>query len=243
MQQVVPASQALMQISHDFETSVIGERRKNTPPAPLGDLCFRLLNFRAVIENDHLRDPEAIRETAVQMEGEIEAWQATLPRSWRCSEVDVTDAPAGTCFGGKRHIYSNPWTAQIWNNWRTLRILINRIILQNEIRSGVPDSVHASTALSHIQQSSTEICISAPSFIGSPRKHESPHSISICSWLKSSVGSTGIMWPLLVVSQEHVNSHHERCWAVDQLRRICSTMGIRHAGLLADTVSQSLNES
>lgn len=224
MQQDVAAPQALLQISHNLKTSAMDERSKKIQPGPIGDMCFRLLDLRAAIKSRDITDPKAIREAAIEMDGELEAWRAALPPCWSYATVDAGDAPAGTYFGGKRQIYSNLWTAQVLNNWRTLRILINRVILQNAIRSDAPDSAHESTALSLIHQLSTEICISAPNFIGSPR-------------------SAGLIWPIFVVSQEHLNPRSERCWAVEQLRRISSSMGIRQAGLLADTISQSLNGS
>jgi hypothetical protein len=172
MQQDVAAPQALLQISHNFKTSAMGKRRKKTQPGSIGDMCFRLLDLRAAIKSD-ITDPKAVREAAMEMDADLEAWRAALQPSWSYATVDAGDAPAGIYFEGKYHIYGNPWTARVWNNWRTLRILVNRIILQNEIRSGTPDSAHESAALSLIHQLSTEICISAPSFIGSPRKHAS----------------------------------------------------------------------
>ena len=151
----------------------MGERRKKIQPGPIGDMCFRLLDLRAAIKSGDITDPKAIREAAIEMDGDLEAWRATLQPSWSYATVDAGDALASTYFEGKCHIYSSLWTAQVWNNWRTLRILVNRIFLQNEIRSGAPDSTHESTALSLIHQLSTEICISVSSFIGSPRKHTS----------------------------------------------------------------------
>lgn len=167
MQYDVAVPQALLQISHSFGTSA------------MGDMCFRLLNLRAAIKCGDITDPNAIREVAIKMDADLK----TLQPSWSYVTVDASDTPAGTYFEGKRHIYSNLLTAQAWNSWRTLRIMVNRIIHQNEIRSVAPDSAHKSTALSHIHQFSTEICISAPNFIGSPRKHTSTPK---CSYLTKS---------------------------------------------------------
>jgi hypothetical protein len=49
--------------------------------------------------------------------------------------------------------------------------------------------------------------------------------------------------PLYVVSLEELNARSVRSFAVEQLRRIDASMGIRQAGLLAETVSKSLGES
>jgi len=42
---------------------------------------------------------------------------------------------------------------------------------------------------------------------------------------------------------EELNARSVRSFAVEQLRRIEASMGIREAGLLADTASKSLSES
>src|ERR1700726_3460350 len=136
MQREVAAPQALLQISHNFKTSAMG---KKTQPGPIGDMCFRLLDLRAAIKSDDITDLNVVREAAIETDADLEAWRAALKPSWSYATVNAGNTPSGTYFRGKYHIYDNPWTAQVWNNWRTLRILINRIILQNEIRSGAPD--------------------------------------------------------------------------------------------------------
>ncbi len=55
------------------------------------------------------------------------------------------------------------------------------------------------------------------------------------------LGYASLIWPLLVVAQEHLNPRNERCWAVEQLRRISFSRGIRQAGLLAEGNAQSLH--
>lgn len=171
MLQDVPVPQALQKISHDFGTSAMGEVRKRIQPSPLADLCVQILDLRAGIRTGVIEITEAIREVAIQMDKELAAWKSTLPPSWSYATVGTADTPAGQYFQGKRHVYSNPWTANVWNNWRTMRIVVNQIILQSEIWSDALEGVYDSTAVSHIHQLSTEICISAPNFIGSPRKH------------------------------------------------------------------------
>ncbi|RFU24558.1 hypothetical protein B7463_g11781, partial [Scytalidium lignicola] len=222
MQQDIAIPQTLLQISHKFATSTLGKHRKPTQAAPLGNVCFRLLYLRAGIKSGDITDPKTILEAAIEMDEELKGWRTTLGPSWYYTTIEAGDTPPGTYFEGKRHIYSNTWTAQVWNSWRTLRISVNQIILQNEIRSDAPNITYKSTALSIIPQLSTEICISASTFMGSPR-------------------SPTLILPLTLVSQEPLNPHILRCWATEQLRRISLSTGIRHASSLANTISQDLN--
>lgn len=52
-------------------------------------------------------------------------------------------------------------------------------------------------------------------------------------------GAATMVWPLMVISQEDNNSQEQRIWAAKLLHRIGSTMGIRPATLLANTISKS----
>ena len=110
--------------------------------------------------------------------GELETWRAALKPDWNYVTVDAGNASVSTSFKGKLHVYKNPENMQAWNNWRTLRILLYQIILQNETSCGLIDSVHASTAIFVIRKMSTEVCISASIQIGSPCKqiHGTKHS-------------------------------------------------------------------
>jgi hypothetical protein len=135
----------------------------------LGDMCFQLLDLRAAIKNGDMTTT-AIRETAIRMDTDLETWKAKLQPNW--SYTTVYDCDDSIYFKGIHQIYDNPWIAQAWNTWRTLRILINQIIFQNEIGSDELE-VTEPTSISLIHRLSAEICISVPSFLGSPRKYAS----------------------------------------------------------------------
>ena len=242
MQQHIAVPPALVQTAYNFETSAIRQHRNVSSPGSICEISFRIVNLRAALRNGEVTDPQVIRETALEIDGDLETWRAGVPRNWRYATIDANEAPVGTCFDGKRHVYPNLWIVDVWNNWRTLRILVNQIIVQNELRSSVPDNAQKSIALSIIHHFSTELCISTASFTGTPRR--SPQSAQVP--VHNSTFFTGILsliQPLYVVSLEELNAHSVRSFAVEQLRRIDASMGIRQAGLLAETVSKRVNES
>jgi hypothetical protein len=162
---------AVMEIHQEVRPSAAGGGPKKIRSGALGDMCFRLLHLRSAIKSGEITDQEAICSAAIEMDRDLEAWRASLESNWSYTTVDAGDVSAGTYFDGKRHIYSNLWTARLWNNWRALRILLSRLILQNESASDASDSAQKSTSLTLMHQMSTEICISAANFLGSPRKH------------------------------------------------------------------------
>jgi hypothetical protein len=153
MEQDITAPVGLRQVSQNLKTT-------------MGDLCFRFFDLRSGIKTGKFPKQKDICEAAYQMDKDLATWSLTLaPKSGYTTE-SVEDAPAGLYFKGKRHVYGNAWAAQVWNNWRTLRILLNRIILCNDMPDGVPWA----TALSVVKDLSNEICISTPMLIGSPRE-------------------------------------------------------------------------
>jgi hypothetical protein len=210
------------QFRPELRLSVIEQHGKNRSGV-LGDICFRLLQLRLGIKNGEITDQQAIREAGTKLDNDLEAWKASRGPGWLYTTVDASSpVPKDKLYYGKHHLYSQIWTAYLWNNWRTLRILINRIMVQNEMISEAPDHNQKAASLSLIHGMSTEICVSVASFFGSPR-------------------ASSLIWPLFIVSEETLNPLSQRIWAMNQLRAIGSSMGIRLAGLLAATISQSLH--
>jgi hypothetical protein len=51
-----------------------------------------------------------------------------------------------------------------------------------------------------------------------------------------------MIWPLTVVAQERSNTNEERHWAIQELRHIGTTLGVRQASVLANTISVSMSK-
>lgn len=239
MQHDVPVSPALLQITHMFDNSDLGRRRKERRPGPMGTWCFRLLQLRDAIRSNEVKDGQTICETATEIDCDLTAWSASL------QTYAIVDAPVGASdeefFHGKRHVYSNLVIAQAWNNWRTLRIVANQMIIQSEACSGASGASHASPSpLAIIREMSDDICTSAPSFAGVPRKWLAHFPMARRMGL-TPAGVVGIIWPLSVVARESSNALTQRKWAVEQLRSLNTSMGFRQAGLLAETISREFS--
>ena len=111
-----------------------------------------------------------IVKIAFEMDHELKSWKDNLDPGWNFTTVEADDAAPEIHFDGKRHIYDNLWVAQIWNNWRFLQILVNEIIIQYQIGPDEPHAAQTSARISIIHQMSAETCISAASFLNTPRK-------------------------------------------------------------------------
>lgn len=135
----------------------------------MGDICFRLLDLRRDVQNGRLLDSSAIRAAALVLEDDLLSWADSLPTSCGYDTIDANDTDTNY-FRGKRHIYSNVWMTQLWNHWRSLRILVSRIILQAESNSKISKRTAISTRKDLIRQLSTDVCVSTTELMHKPRK-------------------------------------------------------------------------
>lgn len=172
----------LLRIASSFRSSGIREswlRHEIATPGSISEISFRLVDLRADFKNGRV-DPLDIQERALRIEESLGAWRSRLPSSWKYEVVQADGGPESGYFGGKRFVYANIWTADAWNNWRTLRIVVNQIIIENALRLAHPDIALQTTALSHIRGFSTELCMSVIEFLDSPREPLLPR-IDLCS--------------------------------------------------------------
>ena len=128
------------------------------------EISFRVVNLHAAIQNGDLVDPNTIRKKAKTIDADLEAWACTAPTSWWYSTIEDAESPASISFSVKRHVYPNLWVAEAWNNWRTLRILVSQIFVQNMLTTDSVQYSQRSIALSIIQICSLDLCISVASF-------------------------------------------------------------------------------
>lgn len=162
---------ALVQTTYNFHTSGLRLQwrlRSLASPASISELSYRIVNLRAAFKTRQITDPRIICATALEIDDDLETFQAGLPRLWRYSTVDVAAAPTGSFYNMKRHVYPNLWIAEVWNNWRTLRVLVNQIVLQSELPVDMSDSAQRSLEL--VRGFCADLCISVASFADSPRE-------------------------------------------------------------------------
>lgn len=168
MQQDVPIPPVLLQMNRWFEASSAGKHRQETRPGPMGQLCFRFFHIRESLKDRGMADTKPVNEAAIELDHDLATWATALP------DFAIVNAPpdasSAIYFEGKRHIYGDTWVSQVWNNWRALRILVNKILLQDKIRTGDVGSIHAPQTVLLIRQLSRDICMAFPSFVDSPRK-------------------------------------------------------------------------
>ncbi|KAF6832495.1 C6 finger domain-containing protein [Colletotrichum plurivorum] len=218
---------ALEEVTLDFEGSRLGRRYSSIRPGSLAKMSFRIVNLRADITRRHITDPDIICQIALDINTTLQIW-ATMQTERAHFELDMPDDSCGLHFRGKSHVYTSTWGAQVWNNWRSLGVLANQIILDHVDQQLLLDEATRdamrSTAVCFVQNLSTEICISTSALSSTPR-------------------ASTMVWPLYIVTQEVLNGTDVRNWAADQLRSIRRRMGIKQAAFLAEDACPNWRES
>jgi hypothetical protein len=173
MYQNLSVPPSLLQTSQNFKTSSIRRdwhKEKVASPGSISEISFQVVNLKAAIQNGHITDSDTILQQANQIDEKLVAWKATASHSWTYGTADSARTPEVTYFDEKCHVYPNLWVAEIWNNWRALRILMNQIILYHIPFTDLLYTFKSAKAQSIIRILSTEICISTSSFARTPRK-------------------------------------------------------------------------
>ncbi|KAK7415770.1 hypothetical protein QQX98_005683 [Neonectria punicea] len=131
-QQHLPVPLALVKTTYNFQRSTIRKQWQLESLASAGsicEICFRLINLSVAFKSRETIDSEAMRKIALDIDSDLENWRAGMSEKWKYASVDA-DESAVDCFMEKRHVYSNLWIAENWNNWRMVRILVNQILHQ-----------------------------------------------------------------------------------------------------------------
>ena len=166
IQQRKPVPAALAQSAYDFQRSSARQRwRKQnlSSPKSIFMVSLQVVNLWAAIGNVQHHPAHGISEQILDIVHQLEQWRDVLAPNWLYGVV--TDPASGPedPFCGQQHVYPNNWVTEVWNNWRILRILIYKILLQSQVEPFLDDrcKTERGKAQSIIRDLSLDICISA----------------------------------------------------------------------------------
>jgi len=171
--QKMPVPLALVRTAYDFRTSAIRrdwQHQNVASPGSLSEISFQVVNLRSAIEKGDLTDEDVIRRAALQIDDDLFGWKATTSHGWHCHKVGLPHIRGSEVLNGQRHVYPSLWVAEVWNNWRILRVVIRQILLQNAAPLDMSDLLHEADRMAEICELSTDICVSTFSFERTPRK-------------------------------------------------------------------------
>lgn len=188
-------------------------------------------------------NPEKHIASALIMDADLSDWAARFPSKNIYTTVMAKEASAEV-FTDHWHRYRSVGVAVAWNHYRTLRILVNRIIITQigYLTENLPahefeqySSPHGDlieNSRSMVVELSHEICASVPFFLKYDVHSDDTKSSSTCQPQNAARGRV-LLWPLYVAGQTENLSDIMRLWAVGRLDKLAEVMAIRKAKVLA----------
>ncbi|RDL31113.1 uncharacterized protein BP5553_09902 [Venustampulla echinocandica] len=192
---------------------------------------------------DGFSNPENIISRCLALNAECEQWVESCPLQYAHQTVKV-NAPSEEVFRDEYHVYSSPWIAMTWNNFRALRICIHDL-LRKYLKHfyqlhpvGMlfhdPNFFRRQTLVSEeiILKCSTDICSSVPYFLGFQP------DLGAVRPMPGAFKGNLLLWPLYNAGCMDVIPNHQRNWVVGRLRYISEVMLIRQATPLVNVLTE-----
>lgn len=162
---------ALVEASWNFQSGPIRDQLREhhvASPGSMSEISLRLVNLRAVAKRT-AGPTQEVRDAARSIDNDLMMWYDVVPTEWQYTTVEGS---GDRTFNGKRHVYNMWWAAEVWNNWRLIRIAAHQIMLQGD------EGESADAAVQLIRHMSEEICISVSAFLDYPRTWTCPYTLS-----------------------------------------------------------------
>ena len=210
------------------------------PESTLFQIFAKVCNLRASNSSDYT----TTLTSALTIDTDLAEWVATLPLE--CKYTTVTLRSKSKDFlSDYHHSYRDIGTATLWNHYRSIRILVNEIVLDQFIHLKElfsPDSAPDILSLyeSQIRASKFtimkliyDICASVPFHL---RYHNNREGWQSVPAPPRAVNGRNLLWPLYVAGKTSLCPEAARAWVVGRLEAIGERMGIRRADALARVV-------
>jgi hypothetical protein len=228
-------------LARDYETS------DEIAESELADLFTQFCYLQAcMVSSSDYANPAKVVAHASSIETELvnwaAKWQAEKPYASIISREISPDV-----FSDHWHLYNDIFVADLWNNYRSIRINVNEIMVKH---LSLMNGHHPTASILHyspdydnqldcskrtILALSRQICAAVPFYMGrnlntNNATRESPYNI------KNAARAKLILWPLYVAGQSNFISDVMRSWIADQLEKIGESMGLGRAKALGGLV-------
>ncbi|KAI6248005.1 hypothetical protein HI914_03605 [Erysiphe necator] len=213
---------------------------------PSFDIIYCMMQFgdlRVDSFNKTICDKEILRRS-IELDNKLEDICLNHPSNWEYRTFK-TDKISPLIFKGYYHIYSDLRIAQVWNMFRTLRIMINQMIydvLNRLIKEyNHPRYTCQVTKVSHtLFDLQHDILYSVPQFIGVfSSQNVREISYNERGFRVPMSGTWYLCRPLWLAALLHNSTQEIKDFAVYNLRNISKIGGIREGDSLADSIESS----
>jgi hypothetical protein len=201
---------------------------KEDPKWRFSDLMIQYALLRSVIRSSQCSETQ-ILSTAMQMDEELFKMCSTMPPAWYFSRRNRPN-PSKACT--ELHDYPNLTVQKLWNNMRSVRILLNENILNYYPRvwgAAMDENTQPQLPLSTIQLLISDICACVPVFDKKTKDQWTPASRA-CAHI--------LIFPLYVAASSPSCPFESRLWIIEQLDAMGSSFHILQALMVKDMLSR-----
>lgn len=223
------------------------ETKDEIAESELADLFAQFCDLQASIaSNSDYTNPAKVVAHASSIEAELVGWAST----WQAEEPYasiIARELSPDVFSDHWHLYNDIFVADLWNNYRSIRINVNEIIAKHLI---LLNSYQQAASILHylpayndqlecskrtVLELSRQICAAVPFYMG--RNLDTNNTIRQSPYnIKNAASAKLILWPLYVAGQSDFISDVMRGWIADQLEKIGESMGLGRAKALSTLV-------
>ncbi|KAK9241862.1 hypothetical protein V1506DRAFT_569310 [Lipomyces tetrasporus] len=175
-----------------------------------------------------------IIRSALDLESDLKNWAMDIPEGW-VFNIAPLSGEVDDFAGNAEHAYPNAFIANAWSWYRTVRIVVNDLLVQHLSTCTYNDvdcSGRLSESRSILSDLSTEICSSASYFLKRFDILRDTSRFYIH-------GAFSLLWALKVVGTSSGSSETLYLWVVHTLQNIWQSLGIRIALEMANRMTQN----
>lgn len=198
--------------------------------------------FRAGIRDSRIVGPRNVVNGCLEIDKRFAEVFSRVPKEFRYETV-YTDENPDLVWNGMYHVYSEHWSAQIWNGTRTCRILLGETIrdqLIADAKSLVPSfSPEESEAIKRDSMVVSMQC--QRDILASVPQHTSAQDSADPALMLTGARGNFILWPLYLVGVMDLSSNEVRAWVSQRLCGIGDEGGINQARLLGEFIANRNN--
>ncbi|OLN81620.1 White-opaque regulator 1-like protein 2 [Colletotrichum chlorophyti] len=210
------------------------------PSTDLAILIAKFVEISSFINNHVISDgkPTAanVLQQLIDLNSDLALWEAGLQGEWTYQTVKASHLPAKAVFEGEYHLYTDVWTARIWNYYRWARILVNQSLLdlanQNPISSlSLVSAAARDSLLKTVQKLARDTLVSAPTHWRHPVLDKTAQVLveSPGSGGAGSAGLPALLFHLKVAGCAPSVPKAYWDWSLAVIQTIWGDMGMLHA--------------
>lgn len=203
---------------------------------------------RHVLPDGHPKVTDVILE-ALEIDVQLEAWECGQEGIWVVvEERDDDGLPADAVFDGCYHVYTDMWTARVWNHYRWARLLVNEMLVRfaesHPISSGpLLSTSHQLQLRSCILRVARDMLVSIPTHYRHPRLEPGHRRLLDKTSGGAGMGAAGIptlLFQIKVAGCAPFVPARYRSWVKGILETIWADTGMKQAKAQADIVARAL---